>query len=288
MSDFSNIQVNEQPASAQGSAGEHPTPGIWRTDEGTYRWVYTLPMLGNPTLLLYVWRVLFLAFLIVWLFSALTGSIYDALCGYGWDWESFAGTGMIFLVLFPIFCFIALIAYLIIAAVNNGESVYIYEMSDKDVTLIVSPSQLRKEKKLRELLVTASLIRLDLLSVTLAKRTTHTSSFAFTRKLTAKRNRDAIFLRQLFGSNIIFARPEDYDFVLDHMLSRIPETAKTNVSVTGRNIDMAKRVSAGEARELNRSVLWLALRFVLFIALVTVVLGLALYILSLLFYFFVR
>lgn len=51
------------------------------------------------------------------------------------------------------------------------------------------------------------------------------SDFAKVRKIKVRRRQHTIYVNELLEKNRVYAEPEDFDFVLDHISKRIPADA---------------------------------------------------------------
>ena len=207
--------------------GEAVTEHIYLCPDGIYRWYYSLPMLKNPVILFTVWKVLGLAFGIVYLFTLLMslGDIirYDGLEGF---WDLTRG----FLILFLVFLAIGVVAYLILAACYGWHYIVLFEMNEEKVVHIVTPRQFKKAQALSWLTVLAGLAggRMTTVGAGMLAGSRNASSSEFSRvaHVIPRRRWHVIKVNQLLDRNQIYAAPEDYDFVLNYILERVPEKAR--------------------------------------------------------------
>ena len=126
--------------------GQQVTENIYLCPDGKYRWYYEFPMMKNPTLLYTVWKVLALAFFIVWLLIFLI-SLGDAVSyGFG-SVLKFTGA---FLLLFLFFMGLGLIAYIFLAAVYGWKYIVLFEMDEKEIAHIQMPKQFDKAQAMAE------------------------------------------------------------------------------------------------------------------------------------------
>ena len=133
--------------------GQQVTEHIYLCPDGKYRWYYEFPMMKNPTLLYTVWKVLALAFFIVWLLIFLI-SLGDAVSyGFG-SVLKFTGA---FLLLFLFFMGLGLIAYIFLAAVYGWKYIVLFEMDEKEIAHIQMPKQVELAQALGWLTVMAGI-----------------------------------------------------------------------------------------------------------------------------------
>ena len=207
--------------------GEQVTEHIYLCGDGVYRWYYALPMLKNPVILFTVWKVLGLAFGIVYLFTLLLSLkdiiVYDGLAGF-WDLTR------PFLILFLVFLVIGVAAYLILAACYGWHYIVLFEMDEEKVVHIQTPRQFKKAQALAWLTVLAGLAGGRLTTVgsgmLAATKSTSTSEFHRVAHVIPRRRLNTIKVNQLLDRNQIYAEGEDFDFVLNYILERVPEKAR--------------------------------------------------------------
>ena len=78
--------------------------------DGKYRWIYEVPMLKNPSIIIDVFKVVGISLGIVWLFMVLL-SVYDG----DFSLESLLDISMVFVGLMLVFAVIVFLAYVILA-----------------------------------------------------------------------------------------------------------------------------------------------------------------------------
>ena len=93
--------------------------------DGKYRWVYEVPMLKNPSILIDVYKVLGISFGIVWLFNVLIISCEDGL-----SLENLWGITSGFLILMGVFLIIGYIAYVIVAWCYGWKYVVLFTLDE--------------------------------------------------------------------------------------------------------------------------------------------------------------
>ncbi len=207
--------------------GEQVTEHIYLCGDGIYRWYYALPMLKNPVILISVLKVMGLSFLIVYLITILMG-LGDMIRYPEWGvfWDLTKG----FLILALVFLGISVLAYLIVAAVYGWEYIVLFEMDEDKVVHIVTPRQFKKAQALAWLTVLAGLAggRLTTVGAGMlsASRSSSSSYFAAVAHVIPRRRWQVIKVNHRLNRNQVYAAPEDYDFVLNYILERVPEKAR--------------------------------------------------------------
>ena len=111
--------------------------------DGKYRWVYEVPMLKNPSILMDVYKVLGISFGLVWLFNVLIIGCEDGLT-LSSLWEFSSG----FLILMAVFVVIGYVAYVIVAWTYGWKYVVLFEMDEKEIKHQQMGRQVKKAKLL--------------------------------------------------------------------------------------------------------------------------------------------
>ena len=207
--------------------GEQVTEHIYLCGDGIYRWYYSVPMLKNPVILISVLKVMGLSFLIVYLMTILMG-LGDMIRYPEWGvfWDLTKG----FLILALVFLGITILAYLIVAACYGWEYIVLFEMDEEKVVHIVTPRQFKKAQALAWLTVLAGLAggRLTTVGAGMlsASRSSSSSYFSAVAHVIPRRRWQVIKVNHRLNRNQVYAAPEDYDFVLNYILERVPEKAR--------------------------------------------------------------
>ena len=203
--------------------GQRVTENIYLCPDGKYRWYYEFPMMKNPTLLFTVWKVLGLAFFIVWLFIFLI-SLGDVLSyGFG-SILKFTGA---FLLLFLFFMGLGLLAYIVLAAVYGWKYIVLFEMDEKEVVHIQMPKQFDKAQAVGWLTALAGLAGKSLpamgAGMLAASKNSSTSVFADVKEVRGVRQQHTIRVNQMLNRNQVYADDPDYDFVWNFITGRCPQ-----------------------------------------------------------------
>ncbi len=211
---------------AQGETPFSPTPNITFCEDGVYRWVYELSMLRNPTILFTVFKILGIIYIVTMPFILVPAIInlgfVDAIVEC-----------LPFLLLVPVFIVIILISYLIVTLIHGGKYVVLFEMNEKGIKHIQDPKSFDKGKKIAAAAVVAGAARGNIAAglgqgTIIASHSSMTSHFDAVRKIKVIRRLNTIKLDAPFSHNQIYAADEDFDFVLNYIMERIPDKAKNN------------------------------------------------------------
>ena len=193
--------------------------------DGKYRWVYEVPMLKNPSILIDVYKVLGISFGIVWLFNVLLIGCED-----GYTLESLWGVTSGFLVLMGVFLIIGYIAYVIVAWTYGWKYVVLFTLDEKEVVHQQMPRQVKKAAVLGALttLVGAAAGKPGVMGAGIlsASRSTSTSTLANVARLIPCRRLHLIKVNQLLNKNRVYVLDEDFDFVYDYLCKHCPKAKK--------------------------------------------------------------
>ena len=208
---------------AYGEPGAGPSPNIRYCPDGFYRWYYELNMFGNPVILFTIWKVMGIAvgitFLIVALIVLITGGIGDI---FG-IFRGFSIGGLLFVFI------LGTLGYVITAALYGGKYVVLFEMNDEEVRHIQQPKQFKKAQAVAWLSLFTSAATGDLggagRSMAIMNKDASIVRFAAVKGVKVLRNHNTIKLNEALEHSQVYAKPEDFDFVLDYIMSRVPEQA---------------------------------------------------------------
>ncbi len=193
--------------------------------DGKYRWVYEVPMLKNPSILIDVYKVLGISFGIVWLFNVVLIG-----CENGYDLENLWGITSGFLVLMGVFLVIGYVAYFIVAWCYGWKYVVLFTLDERQVVHEQMPRQVKKAMLLGALTAMVGgaagkpgVVGSGLLA---ASRSTLTSNLVDVARLKPCRRYNLIKVNQLLNKNRIFVPDEDFDFVYNFLCQHCPKAKK--------------------------------------------------------------
>ncbi|MBO4872007.1 MAG: hypothetical protein J5496_01140 [Lachnospiraceae bacterium] len=203
-------------------AGAVSQPDAARSDDvllcgdGTYRWIYELPMRKSFFLLFEVWRVLLIAAILPFL---LTVIISD-----GSFLERLQNAGITFGIVFGILFVLSLPAYWIVTRANNGKYTVLFEMDDRSV----SHSQIKTEKaealNILTMLVGAAAGNATATGIGMMQMGggSLTCRFDKVRNLKGIRRKHLIKVHTLLKRNQVYVKDSDFDFVFGYLKDHCP------------------------------------------------------------------
>lgn len=192
---------------------EQVTENIWLCRDGIYRWYYEFNMLRNPTILITVWKVLGIAFGVVYLFTLIV-DLFQGMIKSGADlWSA----SKVFVILAGVFLVLSIVSYLILAALYGWKYQVLFEMTEETVTHIQMPKQFKKAEAIGWLTTFVGAIAgkpyMVGLGMNVAAKDTKTSEFKRVDSVKVRRKRNTIHVDYLLDKNQVYAEDADFDFV---------------------------------------------------------------------------
>ena len=193
--------------------------------DGVYRWTYEFSMYRNPAILFTVWKAVALSVGLVWLFAACLDLFEN-----GFDAQGQLQTAGVFLLIFAgVGIVVGGLAYLVVAAVYGGKYCVVFEMDGRGVRHSQLPKQFKKAQVLGALAVLAGAAKGSFSAagagMLAASRSSMYTEFAKVRGGRLARKRSTIYLSEGLERNQIYTDPQDFDFVLSFVRSRVPAKA---------------------------------------------------------------
>lgn len=193
-------------------------------EDGKYRWVYEFSMLKNPIILLTILKIFALVLIGMWLFFGLLSIKDEGLVGaYVYEAKALMLPAIILFAL-------SIVAYLILAGIYGWKYIVLFEMNEEGIRHIHMAKQFKKAEAVGWLTALAGAVAQNpgasgtgLLAAT--KQET-VSEFSKVKKMKILRGFHTVKLDALLSHNQIYAYDEDYDFVVEYIKTRIPDTAK--------------------------------------------------------------
>jgi len=190
--------------------------------DGKYRWVYEVPMLRNPTILIDVLKVLAISFGIVWLFVLILLAFSGDL-----SWDSFWSLTSVFLLIIIGFFVLGTLSYVILAWSYGWKYVVLFTLDEQQVVHQQMPRQVKKAQLIGELtsLVGALAGRPGVVGtgILASSRTSSTSELAKVRRIIPRRSINLIKVNQLLNKNRVFVCDEDFDLVYNYLCEHCPQ-----------------------------------------------------------------
>ena len=166
--------------------------------DGKYRWVYDVPMLKNPSILLEVFWVLGISFGIVWLLVLLMGGC-ESHFRPSELWDITRG----FLLLTALFFVLGCVAYFFVSWHYGWKYSILFIMDEHEVVHKQLPGTESKARAIGK-----------------------STSFSSVRRLIPCRRRHLIKVRERFSRNMVFVPEEDFDFVYQFLCDHCPDAKK--------------------------------------------------------------
>lgn len=199
------------------------TTRVEKGDDGVYRWTYALNMLTNPAILVTVLKIIVPLFSIPLIVTLIRTAI-DNSWAEAWNdnmWNSSIKMCIFILVLF---IGIALLSYLIVAAMYKGKYIVHFTMDEKKLVHATDPVQQRKARTMGALTAIAGRsLTAKGAGVIAASRTTSTTELAMVRRIKVRRHFNLIKINQLLSHNQVYVPSEDFDMVLRFLREHCPK-----------------------------------------------------------------
>ncbi|MBO7557149.1 MAG: hypothetical protein J6T52_01500 [Bacteroidaceae bacterium] len=192
---------------------------------GKYRWMYDVPMLKNPSILLEVFRVLGISFSAVWLFFLLLGG-----CESNFRlvklWDITRG----FLILTAVFMVLGCVANYFVSWYYNFKYCILFIMDENEVVHKQLPSTLGKARAIGKLTAMAgvALGRNGMVGtgILAANRTSLSCSYSSVLRIIPSRRKNLIKVWERFYRNMFFVPDEDFDFDYQYLFDHCPNAKK--------------------------------------------------------------
>lgn len=196
------------------------SPGVSLCTDGKYRWKYEMSLFKNPTIFIMVWKIFF--FIILGIF--VLANIADAVEWGDSFWEHFCQNLRFFGVFLIGMTVLSALGYLLYAAIMGGKYIVLFEMDERGVNHKQLPKQAKKARRISELTMLAgaatgnpSVAGIGINSA----RSEMYSEFKKVRSVKPFPRRDLIKVNERFGKNQVYASKQDFDFVLEYILSHV-------------------------------------------------------------------
>ena len=192
---------------------EPVTENIWLCPDGVYRWTYEMDMLRNPTIMFGVWKVLGIAFGVVYLFTLIVDLFQSVITSWADLWPA----SKVFVILLGVFFVISILSYIILAALYGWKYQVLFEMTDEYVIHIQMPKQFKKAEAIGWLTSFVGALAhkpyMAALGSSVAAKDTKTTEFKNVEIVKVRRRRHTIHVDYLLDKNQVYAEDADFDFV---------------------------------------------------------------------------
>jgi len=196
----------KQPAEVQ-KISEH----ISLFDDGKYRWRYDLNLFKNPRIFFLVWKVLFIAIVIVFAFV-----IIIDIKNWGITQERLIYNLKFFAYFIIGMTLVSALGYVIYALKMGGKYCVIFEMDEDGINHRQIDSQAEIAKKIAKTTVIAGALTGNPTTIGIginSARTEMYTEFKRVSKIKAYKNKELIKLTEKLSHNQVYVFKEDFDFV---------------------------------------------------------------------------
>ncbi|MBR0230878.1 MAG: zinc ribbon domain-containing protein [Clostridia bacterium] len=190
--------------------------------DGKYRWEYAMSLFKNPTVFFLVWKIFF--FIVLGIFAFVM--ILDAFEG-----NNVLGSLKAFGIALGVMTALVALGYLLYAAIMGGKYIVRFEMDENGVNHKQIEAQAKKARKIGAAAAMGGLASGRFSGVgagIAASRTEMYSDFSRTRKVKGCPRRGIIKVNGRLDHNMVFARPEDFEFVKQYIISHCPNLKSHN------------------------------------------------------------
>ena len=188
-------------------------------EDGKYHWMYDLPLLKNPAVLIDVYWMLGVSMAI---FACIIFLIQA--CSEGINIEGFEISLKIIGVTAAIMFVLGILGYLLYAAMSGWTYTVHFIMDENQVIQKKKKKNEKVGKRIAVLTVLAGLFakRPSVMGAgaLAASRNTMTSEFASVKKVKAVRWMDTILVKEFLERNRVYVNKDDFEFVYDYITSR--------------------------------------------------------------------
>ena len=191
-------------------------------DDGKYRWVYEINLFKKPMFYFLVLKIFLVIYLVVFVFS----SVFDYI---NWGAQKVVENLPFFGYFLIGIIAITALGYIIYAAIMGGKYIVEFEMDQNGFMHRQTAAQAKKAKKIGSaaMLGGAAAGNLGAISTGIAaQRTEMYTDFAKVKKIKALPRRNLIKVSEGLEHNQIYANREDFDFVLNFIISHCANVKK--------------------------------------------------------------
>ena len=188
----------------------------------SFSWNYDVNLFKDPTILVLVYKVLFLSCIICLLLVSCVAMCDDGIDGLI---DIIPGAKTLLIITLIVFG-VGLVGYLFYAAIMGGKYSVLFTMDNKHIVHEQIQKQSKKAKKMSFLLVLAGLLAKRPSAVGAgmisAAHTKTISTFKDVILVKAVKRFNLIMINEKFTKNRVYVNSDDYDFVLDFIIEHCP------------------------------------------------------------------
>ena len=191
--------------------------------DGVYRWFYSYDMIRNPVLLFTIWKVLALSVCATYVFVLLIEVFGGSFGNFG----DFLAFSKVFVFILLGFLLLGLIAYLILASIYGWRYQVLFEMDENGLTHRQMPSQFRQAQALSLIELLTAQGPTEAGAALLAGSKNESSvTFSKLKSIRVLRSHETIKVNERMEHCQVYAKAENFDFVLDYILQHAPKNIK--------------------------------------------------------------
>lgn len=190
--------------------------------DGKLRWTYELNLYSNPVLFVLCIKIFFCILAALWVFI-------NVICFGDSDYwpDRFISIGKVFLIAIPCVFALVAISYLIYALIMGGKYCAVFEMDNNGINHIQMPKQYKKAQVIGFITTLTGALAGNLSAtgaglLSMGRQSMY-SEFNSVRRIKAIRRADTIKVNGTLLHNQIYVPSEDFNFVLNYMISRCPK-----------------------------------------------------------------
>lgn len=188
--------------------------------DGKYRWIYELNMWSNSSILRLLFKVFGGIIAIMWGF-------FFVICLVNDDLDELWSYSKVILIVAGVLFILILLSYAIVAAINGGKYIVLFEMNERGILHRQMKSQVKKSQAIGWLAILAGAMAGNVttigIGINAATNSQIYSGFEAVRTVKPFRKRNLIKVNELLFKNQVYVKDEDFDFVLNYILSRCPK-----------------------------------------------------------------
>lgn len=196
--------------------------------DGKYRWVYELSLYRNPTILFLIWKIFFWIIVGLWAFLVIL-----ELGDTDFWFKGFINLTKIFAVIAAGMFVLCALGYFVYALIMGGKYCVMFEMDDAGVLHQQMERQVKKAQAISAITALLGAVSKNPttagIGMTSGAHTSMYSEFKKVRSVKFSPHRHVIKLNEPFNKNQVYAEKEDFEFVKNYILERLPQGIKTNL-----------------------------------------------------------
>ncbi|MEA4833149.1 hypothetical protein SDC9_81737 [bioreactor metagenome] len=205
---------------------DKPLISIILGDDGKYRWVYDLNLYKTPIILFMLWKIIGLILSGIWLFIVLISS-----GDFGFWPDGFLSQFRFFIIFIPGFLVFTTVCYYIYVLFIGGKYCVMFEMNEKGIRHTQAPQQFKKAQALAAITAITGIAKkapgITGAGILAGTKQSIYSDFKSIKTIQVYKRQGIIKLNSPFCKNQIYVVKEDFNFVLEYIITHTKATAIT-------------------------------------------------------------